>query len=352
MMPVSFCIAIAANQSGIGGAAVFGPIFIILFPLFGPQYPLHSPAAAVSTAIFVEIFGFSSGILGYGRRGLIDIRLAAKFAVASVPMAIISSLFLHIPPIGLKILYTIIMLTLSVYMFRLSNEKTTTAVGPLAHDTERAEHEFPPDSIPPPAPDGMVNPLISSDQHMAIPPLELTTQPSLTPTAGVTRYPYALYGHKAPTYKTLKERINGKVHTYLDLPVDAFSLLLASCGGLMVGLIGVGLGEVTIPRLMFFKVPVEVASAASVFSLTLTCMAAASIQFATLIRSGGINAVPWSLIMWMIPGVVLGAQVGTYFQGVLPKKTMQRAIGCFFGFVGLLFLVVVIKTQQEAEGKR
>ncbi|MCZ6452608.1 MAG: hypothetical protein O6909_00075 [Alphaproteobacteria bacterium] len=40
MFPVSIGIATTAMLSGIGGAAMFIPIFVIIFPLLGPEYPL------------------------------------------------------------------------------------------------------------------------------------------------------------------------------------------------------------------------------------------------------------------------------------------------------------------------
>ena len=47
MFPTCVCVATCAISSGIGGAALFGPIFLIVFPALGPQYMLSSPAAAV-----------------------------------------------------------------------------------------------------------------------------------------------------------------------------------------------------------------------------------------------------------------------------------------------------------------
>jgi hypothetical protein len=47
MFPTCICVAICSISSGIGGAALFGPIFLIVFPALGSQYMLESPAAAV-----------------------------------------------------------------------------------------------------------------------------------------------------------------------------------------------------------------------------------------------------------------------------------------------------------------
>ena len=74
MLPVACGVAFLANTAGIGGAALFGPIFLLVFPLLGSKYVLSSPAAAVGTALAVEAFGFTSGLVGYTRKGLVDVR--------------------------------------------------------------------------------------------------------------------------------------------------------------------------------------------------------------------------------------------------------------------------------------
>ncbi|MBT5049573.1 MAG: hypothetical protein HOM58_13825, partial [Rhodospirillaceae bacterium] len=73
MFPISICVATTAMLSGIGGAALFIPIFVIIFPILGPEYPLTT-AAAIGTALMTEVFGFSSGFVGYYRKRLIDFR--------------------------------------------------------------------------------------------------------------------------------------------------------------------------------------------------------------------------------------------------------------------------------------
>jgi uncharacterized membrane protein YfcA len=57
------------------------------------------------------------------------------------------------------------------------------------------------------------------------------------------------------------------------------------------------------------------------------------------------HAVPWNLIAWMVPGVMVGAQIGTYYAGRVPKALMQRMIGIFFGLIAVLFLGVIIKSE-------
>lgn len=58
MFPVAIVVATCAMLSGIGGAALFTPIFVLIFPLLGPEYVLASTTAAVGTALITQTFGF------------------------------------------------------------------------------------------------------------------------------------------------------------------------------------------------------------------------------------------------------------------------------------------------------
>ncbi|MEM9056896.1 MAG: sulfite exporter TauE/SafE family protein, partial [Pseudomonadota bacterium] len=88
MFPVAIGVATCAMLSGIGGAALFTPIFILVFPLLGPAYPLDSTVAAIGTALLTETFGFLSGFVGYRRQRLIDGALVRRYLRISVPVAI------------------------------------------------------------------------------------------------------------------------------------------------------------------------------------------------------------------------------------------------------------------------
>eukprot|EP00953_Heterococcus_sp_UTEX-ZZ885_P032476 16964-Heterococcus_DN1.PRE.1 len=63
MLPLSVVIATGAQLAGIGGAALFTPVFILCFPLLGPQYPLQSAASAIACALLTEAFSFTSGLI-------------------------------------------------------------------------------------------------------------------------------------------------------------------------------------------------------------------------------------------------------------------------------------------------
>ena len=94
MFPVAMCVATTAMLSGIGGAAMFAPIFMIIFPILGPEYSLQSIAAAIGVALLTEVFGFSSGFIGYYRKRLIDFKSAIPFIIVGVPIGIVGAILL------------------------------------------------------------------------------------------------------------------------------------------------------------------------------------------------------------------------------------------------------------------
>jgi uncharacterized membrane protein YfcA len=119
MFPVSIGVATTAMLSGIGGAALFTPIFPIIFPLLGPEYALGSAVAAIGAALLTETFGFSSGFVGYIRKRLIDFKSAIPFIAVGVPVALLGALLAQFTdPTGLKASYGLLMLVLCVILLR------------------------------------------------------------------------------------------------------------------------------------------------------------------------------------------------------------------------------------------
>ena len=105
MFPIAIIIATTAMTFGIGGAAFFSPCFIILFPLVG--VPTLTGSEALFAALFTELFGFTSGLIGYIYHGLIDWRTAFIFASVGSPFAMIGAIIaLVIPNYVLYILFS------------------------------------------------------------------------------------------------------------------------------------------------------------------------------------------------------------------------------------------------------
>lgn len=291
MFPVSICVATTAMLSGIGGAALFIPIFVIIFPILGPEYPLTT-AAAIGTALMTEVFGFSSGFIGYHRKRLIDFRSALPFIAVAVPVAIVGALMLALlkeQDTFLKAAYAALMIVLCPVILRHTPPSTTTSV--TSPETQGAAQNAPKD---------------------------------------------------VSKTRTLTAR-SGQTYSYPVPRVGIIGSTITSIGAFLTGLLGVGIGEVIVPQLVKRnRVPVAVAAATSVFTVIVTIASASFTQIAALISAGGVNAIPWNVVCYTIPAVIIGGQIGPWLQGRIAQRTMEKVIAILFGIIGIAMMWIVI----------
>lgn len=275
MFPASIVVATCAMLSGIGGAALFTPIFILVFPLLGPEYVLESTLAAVGTALFTQTFGFLSGFIGYYRRKLIDFALAGSIMRVAVPIGVVGALvanFVH--DSVLLASYALLVAVLSIVMWR----------GKLARATPHGDVQTP-------------DRRVITDSR----------------------------GHE---------------YSYVPPTLGLKSISLTGVGAFLTGMVSVGIGEVTISQLTRNGVPIAVAAATSVLVVIVTIIFASTTLFAQLIQSSGWQAVPWNLLCWDIPGVLIGGQIGPRLQGLVPPHTMRRAISVLFIALAIAMMAV------------
>jgi uncharacterized membrane protein YfcA len=287
MFPVAVCVATCAMLSGIGGAALFIPIFVIIFPLLGPEYPLAT-SAAIGSALMTEVFGFSSGFIGYYRKRLIDFRSAVPFICVSIPVAIVGALlfgFLQEQEVLLKGAYALLMLILCPVILRHTPPRNVLA-------------------------DAADNDAVNADAEIR----EIT-------------------GRDGTTYRFRKPR-QGIIGGFFT-----------SIGSFLTGFLGVGVGEVILPQLVKRNhVPVAVAAATSVLTVIVTIASASFTQIAALIEAGGLSAVPWNLVCYTIPAVIIGGQIGPLLQGRIAQRKLEKAIAILFGIIGVSMAWIVIKS--------
>jgi len=222
MLPISTLVATGAMLGGIGGAAMFMPIFLIIFPLLGPEYAIAGPVAAIGVALLTEAFGFTSGLIGYLRRKLIDFKVAKSLIIVAVPSAIVGSLLSQFAePDILKVLYGSLMLILTYIMLRRPTSKTKQKI---TKDTL----------------DGK----------------------------------FAHIGHERKITDS-----DGKVYNY-HLCHPGKGKAFTGIGGFITGLMSVGIGEIVTPQLVKqCKMPVSIAAATSVFVIILTVAAASGVYY-------------------------------------------------------------------------
>ena len=118
---------------------------------------------------------------------------------------------------------------------------------------------------------------------------------------------------------------------------------ITSVGAFLTGLLGVGIDEVIVPQLVKRNhVPVAVAAATSVFAVIVTIASASFTQITALIAAGGANAIPWNVVCYTIPAVIIGGQIGPWLQGSIAQRTMEKAIAILFGIIGVAMMWIVV----------
>jgi len=149
-------------------------------------------------------------------------------------------------------------------------------------------------------------------------------------------------GRKRPV-RTVTAR-DGRSYTYRAPRLGALGAAGTSIGAFLTGLLGVGIGEVIMPQLVKRNhVPVAVGAATSVFVVIVTIAAASFTQVMALIAAGGVNAVPWNLVCYTVPAVIIGGQIGPWLQGRIAQRRLEHAIAVLFGIIGLAMLWIVTR---------
>ena len=120
--------------------------------------------------------------------------------------------------------------------------------------------------------------------------------------------------------------------------------LIAGIGGLFVGLISTGLGELNgYFLLQRCRVPSKVSVATSVFVVALTALSASVGHFVRFAQSGGeVLTTVLSIVIFTVPGVVIGAQLGSKVASHIPQKVLERGLGVLFILVAMLTLGEVV----------
>lgn len=290
MLPACIVIAALAMLTGISGTSMLTLFLIMVFPFLG--VPILTPAQAIGMALLTEFFGFISGVAGYHRRRLIDYRTGWKLIAVSVPTVVVFSFLSQYTPRGLIIIaYGIMMILLAAFLAFSAPSNVRNA-------------------------------------HLKILPKAV----ALTPRR-----------REAKEERVIKSR-DGTEYRYKVCDQLGGNLITAA-GASMEGLVSVGLGELEMPNLVKrCKIPVAVSAATSVFVIAITVLSGSITAILVLVSSGGVNAVPWNLVIYTVPGAVIGGQLGSKFQGRISSEKMERYISILFAVIGVAFLVASAMT--------
>ncbi len=293
MLPVCVAVASVAMFSGISGAALLTPVFLIGFPLL--DVPTLTAVQAIGSALFLETFGFGSGVVGYTRRRLPDYRLVRKVVVVTVPLAIVGALLAKEAPAStLKAIYGLVMFGVAAVLVAEARRERRS---PSVHVQRPA--------VTPPKP----APRRLSDNARDTGGIRTVTA------ADGSTYCYRPHGERG-------------------------TRALSGLGAVLAGLISTGVGEATMPNLVRrIRMPVAVAAATSTLVVAATVTGAALTHLVLLALDGGLSAIPWDLVVWAVPGAVAGAQIGARLQGRFDEARTNLFFGALFTAVGAAFLL-------------
>lgn len=261
---------------------LFTPAFLFLFPAIDPAFPRLTPHQAIAMGLIVPFVGYTSSSSAYCVRRMVAFDVARPLLTASVPTAVaFSFLSFAAPPRWLLAAFGGILLLLACLLVR----------GPRI----RAAHRERLDD----AEDGPGQP-----------------------------------------WRRHTSR-DGRVFTYRFRP-GWLERAASAAGGAFVGLTGIGVGPIVTTLLQSRqRLPIHLATATSVFVVSVTVLAAALTH--ALRALWGSLALPWALVGTMALAVLLGGQIAPRLARLVPEAIMRWALIAMFLLVGALMLLRAVR---------
>jgi uncharacterized membrane protein YfcA len=286
MLPVCTLIATVAMFSGISGAALLTPTFLIGFPLF--SIPRLTLVAAIGTSLFLESSGFGTGLYRYFRMRLVDTQTAKALIVVTLPLGAAGAILARYAPAEvLRLGYGVAMLGLAWLLLQDDDKGRRPEEGPA--------------------------PAVVCESDTSHPQCALGEHREVRAASGKV-YHYCMHGLR------LQRAISG-------------------AGAIVAGMISTGVGEATLPLVRRSRLPVPVAAATSTVVVAGTVAGAATTHLIQLVLDGGVSAIPWNLIVWAVPGSVVGAFLGTRLQGRVSERLARYFFAGLFAAIGVSFLL-------------
>ncbi|MDQ4106368.1 MAG: sulfite exporter TauE/SafE family protein [Actinomycetota bacterium] len=254
-------------------------------PLFILALGLPSEVA-IGTGLITEVFGFGSGLYAYASRRLIDYRLGGALLAVTLPAAILGTWVSGV--VDSDILKTI--LGVELFAVALSFLRSPDEENIEVLDTRALESKSKAETC-------------------------LTTS------------------EEEEICYTVCNRTEGR--------------LIAGVGGTFIGMVSTGLGELNgYFLLQRCRVPSKVAVATSVFVVAVTALVASTGHAVRFFRgdTSELGTIV-NLLVFTIPGVVIGAQPGSAVARYIPQRALTIAMGILFILVALLLLGEVVLSR-------
>ena len=255
---------------------------------FAPLFVLAlgiAPEVAIGTALIIEVFGFSSGFLAYARRRLIDYGLGTALLATTIPMALVGVwMSERFEPDILKGILGVGLFVVAANALRTPKRETVEGMDDAIHRQHGKRR-------------GETCLVTASGEEICY---------------------------------TVCNRTEGR--------------LIAAAGALFKGMIATGLGEINEHFLLErCHVPSAVSVATGVYVLLLTSLAAAAGHLVGFLRSSGDALGPvLGILIFSIPGVLIGGQLGPWIAGAVSERTFDRVLHVLLLLAASLILVEVV----------
>lgn len=237
------------------------------------------PEIAIGTGLITEVFGFSSGLYAYASRRLIDYRLGGALLMVTVPAALLGTWISGVvDPEILKTILGVGLFAVAASFLRSPEEENVEVMDSGARESKNEAETC----------------LTTSDGEEIC--------------------------------YTICNRTEGR--------------LIAGVGGTFIGMVSTGLGELNgYFLLQRCRVPSKVAIATSVFVVAITALTASGAHAYQFFQgdTGELGRIV-SLLIFTIPGVVIGAQLGSLVARHIPQRLLMISMGVLFILVAALLL--------------
>ena len=274
MFPVALLISTVALMFGIGGAVFFSPVFLILLGL--------EPRLAISLGILIEVFGFTSGLIGYAKRKLINYHLSSRILpfvlISAVAGAILGKIF---PPISLEILLATLILFLGIISLK-HDQNVKYLHYPLHHFLEERKEKN-----------------------------------------GVDREKISWFDF----WKDFKQKPT--------------LFITSALGGLFLGLTSAGLGEInayTFVKKLKMEIAFSAGSSVLIIATSAIFVSLFNISYFSL-SSPQEAATILQIALFAIPGVVIGGQLGPMLSRKIDRQKALRILPLLFISIALVTFI-------------
>lgn len=243
------------------------------------------PEVAIGTGLITEVFGFASGVYAYVRKRLIDYKLGTSLLLVTIPMALAGTWVSgHVAPEILKVILGVGLFAVALSFLRSPSPKD---VGQMDTAIQQEYGGAKGESC-----------LVSAEGEQVC--------------------------------YTVCNKTEGR--------------LIAGLGGLFVGMISTGLGELNgYFLLQRCRVPSKVSIATSVFVVAFTALFAASGHLVQFVQTSGKELTTvLNVVVFTVLGVVLGAQLGSMVASHISQHILERLLGILFILIAVLTLGEVV----------